>query len=107
MNTPRVSRSLHQALGPAVAVISLLLLASCDDDDNNPSSTTVDRGEKTPTTLGRADDAPGIVFTITGVAGASGGDGSFQVGDRVAVTFTIKKKNGAWWRIDDFSTAGR
>src|SRR5437660_1633605 len=44
--------------------------------------------------LAKWQDLPGAVATITAVTGASGADGTFQVGDTVSVAFTLKNQAG-------------
>jgi hypothetical protein len=44
--------------------------------------------------LGAAQDLPGLVVQIVSLGGASGPGGVFQIGDTVAVTFTVRTKAG-------------
>jgi OmcA/MtrC family decaheme c-type cytochrome len=97
-------RPQHESFSAVGAVLALALLAGCNNSDSSTPSSTVDRGENTSTVVARTDDAPGVVIAITALAGASGEGGSFQVGDRVSVTFTIKKNNGSWWNIGEFAS---
>ncbi|MBI2900860.1 MAG: hypothetical protein HYY17_11805, partial [Planctomycetes bacterium] len=50
--------------------------------------------QATDTTLDEAEDLPGCVLAITALSGGSGTGGNFQVGDKITVTFTIKKNDG-------------
>jgi OmcA/MtrC family decaheme c-type cytochrome len=47
----------------------------------------------TRTLLDPAENLPGVNVTILGVSGQSGADGSFQVGDRLSVRFTVTKND--------------
>jgi OmcA/MtrC family decaheme c-type cytochrome len=62
-------------------------------------------GEPTDTHIGRGESAPGLIVTIVSVDGASGADGTFQVGDTVRVTFTLTKNDGSAWMLSEMSTA--
>ncbi len=44
--------------------------------------------------LDRRADLPGAVLTLVALGGASGADGTFQVGDRPIVTFTLRRHDG-------------
>lgn len=96
-------RPVRPSLATSAPVVLLAMLAACGSSSSPSSSTVVDRGPKATTTLTRADATPTITIAITGLSGASGIDGSFAVGDRVSVTFTIKKTDGKFWRADDFA----
>jgi hypothetical protein len=89
------------------AGVLLGLLAGCNGSNSSPATMVFGpNGPRTPTTVDRAADAPGIVLEIRSITGASGADGTFQVGDRPVVTFTARKNGGSSWRLDDF-TLGR
>lgn len=62
-----------------------------------PSPTTV--------SLNRTQNLPGMNVVITGVSGASGANGAFQVGDYPSVTFTIKNDQGADLPIFELNSA--
>jgi OmcA/MtrC family decaheme c-type cytochrome len=46
------------------------------------------------TALGEGDDLPGVVLQILSVAGGSGPNGNFEIGDTVSVTYTVRTKAG-------------
>jgi hypothetical protein len=60
-----------------------------------PTSNVVDPGE----------DAPAIVVTIEGLAGASGSDGSFRPGDRLTVVFALEQADGTDWGLAEMDSA--
>lgn len=68
------------------------------------SGTNTDEGITSGTTLTLADDAPGIVLAVTAVGGQTGPNGTFRVGDRPAITFTVKKRNGAFWNLSEMGS---
>ncbi len=47
-----------------------------------------------PIVVGPDDPLPGVVAVITGLAGATGPDGTFQPGDAIAVTYTVRTDAG-------------
>jgi OmcA/MtrC family decaheme c-type cytochrome len=55
----------------------------------------------TATILDPSQDPPGVVIAITGVSGATGSGGTFQAGDALTVTFTIKKRDGSSWKLSE------
>src|SRR6185369_8367878 len=55
----------------------------------------------TATILDPSQDAPGVVIAITGVSGATGSGGTFQAGDTLTVTFTVKKSDGSPWKLSE------
>jgi Cytochrome c7 and related cytochrome c len=59
----------------------------------------------TNTVLQQGDTPPGVQLAILSVQGASGLDGSFQVGDHLKVTFTVKKNDGTSWMLSEMSSA--
>jgi hypothetical protein len=59
----------------------------------------------TSTELHQGDTPPGVHLAILSVQGASGADGTFQVGDHLKVTFTIKKNDGTSWMLSELSSA--
>ncbi len=61
--------------------------------------------DSTASALGEFDPSPGVNLEILAVTGASGADGSFQAGDTLHVTFTLKQDDGTAWSLSDMSSA--
>lgn len=59
----------------------------------------------TPTALLKGQSLPGVVIAVTSVTGATGAGGAFQVGDRPAVRFTVKKNDGAALNLSELNSA--
>src|SRR5688572_24993884 len=80
-------------------------LGSCEGDEGEqgPKGDPGDPGG-TETELSRTEDPPGIVVEILELKGASGGDGTFQVGNRIKVKFSAKKNDGTDWDLAEFSS---
>ncbi|MFO1053098.1 MAG: cytochrome c3 family protein [Planctomycetota bacterium] len=84
------------------------VLAACHDSNNSSNN---NQGPFTPdwpaaeTALQRGDATPGMSLEILSVTGGSDANGGFQVGDTVKVTFTVKKNDGTWWRLDELPFA--
>ena len=55
----------------------------------------------TPTVVARGDDPPGITITVVALSGGTGPKGSFRVGDRISVRFTIEKDDGSPWDLSE------
>jgi OmcA/MtrC family decaheme c-type cytochrome len=55
--------------------------------------------------LHQGDTPPGVKFVILSVDGASGADGTFQVGDHVKVSYTLKKNDGTAWMLSEMSSS--
>jgi hypothetical protein len=84
--------------------LSLALAAGCGDGSDGatggvgpegtegPSGTD---GGQAPAGLDEFSPLPGVVVELLRVAGASGADGTFQVGDTLSVTFRLKYGNGS------------
>src|SRR5262249_4481955 len=53
--------------------------------------------------LTKFDDAPGVVLTVTKLAGGTGSGGAFKSGDRPVVTWTATKTSGQSWTLPDLS----
>ncbi len=91
----------------ALALTSLLLVVACND--SNPAAPPPPSiklpGEKTPTQLARDAEVPGITLEVLEVTGGTAAGGNFRSGDTVAVRFSLKKKDGTLWRIDEFANA--
>lgn len=68
------------------------------------SGTNVDSGITSNPNLTIANNAPGVVLAVTQVKGATGPGGHFKVGDKPAVTFTIKKTSGATWHLSEMAS---
>lgn len=62
-------------------------------------------GEVTETELGKDEDAPGVNVEILSVDGASGANGTFQVGNSISVTFALTKDDGSAWMLSEMTTA--
>ena len=95
--------SLPRLLLLAGAGMLLLGFAACNNSNDSAEANTIPSIPSTPNALVRGQDVPGIAVQVTNVKGASGSDGTFRVGDHVAVTFTVKKKDGSAWLLADFS----
>jgi hypothetical protein len=65
-----------------------------DGEGSVPPDTELDPGE----------ELPGLVLTIQEVAGASGVDGTFQIGDVLAVSFTLGRRDGTEVRLEHLDT---
>jgi len=70
--------------------------------DTGPAGST---GSGTPTDneLNATESGPGIELAIVSINGASGLDGTFQIGDQMSLTFTAKKDDGSDWDLTEFS----
>jgi hypothetical protein len=70
--------------------------------DTGPAGST---GPGTPTDneLNGTESAPGVHLSVLSVDGASGLDGTFQVGDTISLTFTAEKDDGTDWDLAEFS----
>jgi hypothetical protein len=100
--TDRSKRHLvHLALVVALAP----WLAACEGDEGpqGPKGDPGDPGGNSDE-LSPEEDPPGINVEILSVSGASGSDGSFQVGNQVRVTYTVKKDDGTAWDLAELST---
>jgi hypothetical protein len=105
---PASSSMLPTASWSAVLLV-LLGLAGCGGSTGpagpaGSDATISDGGITTGTTLTGADNSPGVVLDVTSVAGATGPSGTFKVGDRPKVTFTIKKTNGNAWHLSELAS---
>ena len=70
--------------------------------DTGPAGST---GSGTPTDneLNATESAPGIELSLLSIDGATGLDGTFQIGDHMSLTFTAKKSDGSDWDLAEFS----
>jgi OmcA/MtrC family decaheme c-type cytochrome len=102
-----------QAPFPSAGRIALVfalaaLLGACSGSDGSDGKDGAP-GEiippKTPTVLSRGENSPGVNVAILSLSGAGNSDGSFKVGDRPSVTFTLKKDDGSTWDIKEMSRA--
>ncbi|MBI2930374.1 MAG: hypothetical protein HYY16_01875 [Planctomycetes bacterium] len=107
----RLLLSLRAAVVLTATCLAVLpLMGGCvkDGDDGaqglpgqpgQPGSTVV----ASPTDVGLelGEDMPGLVLDITGVSGGTGTGGNFLSGDKIAVTFTIKKKDGSSFSLSE------
>ncbi|HTF89544.1 MAG TPA: cytochrome c3 family protein [Planctomycetota bacterium] len=91
----------------ACAAYALLLLSACNGSDGSDGAPGAPAPtQNTNTVLTPQENAPGVVVSIVSIDGASGADGSFQVGDTISVNFRLQKNNGDDWNISEMS-AGR
>ncbi|MFN0008675.1 MAG: multiheme c-type cytochrome [Planctomycetota bacterium] len=83
-----------------------MILAGCagDDGDQGPPGPP-GGGGLTDTELDLDEDSPGVEVVVLSIDGASGADGTFQVGDRVSVTFELRKDDGSLWELSEMTTA--
>lgn len=58
-----------------------------------------DEDEPTDDELERGEAVPGIELAVVSLTGASGADGSFQVGDRITVEYSLQKSDGSAWPL--------
>jgi hypothetical protein len=95
-NSPR--RSIRRLLTLLPATFLLFSLPSCDGDNGLPGNDGAQGppGESTDTQLGRRDLLPGLNISVVSLSGGSfvGDPGHFKVGDKIKVTFTVKKDDG-------------
>ena len=68
-----------------------LAFAACHSSNDSPPTI----GTAAEPTVGTADSLPGVVITIGAVRGGSGTGGAAQVGDLLAVDFTVRTGAGA------------
>ena len=106
--TPKSPRRSTRAVAGVLLALGPWWIAACEGDtgDTGPAGPPGDPGsDPTPTDLALDEDAPGIQVDIIAVDGASGADGTFQVGDTVRVTFTVHKDDGSDWEdLAEFSS---
>ena len=90
----------------ASCTAGFLLLAFACDGDRGPAGPpgSAASGPVTSTVLARNEDAPAIIVSIQGLSGASGPNGTFQVGDLIAVHFTLTKDDGTRWEAREMSS---
>lgn len=60
-------------------------------------------GGATDNELHATEDGPGINISVLSIDGASGLDGTFQVGDTISMTFSVTKDDGSDWHLSEFS----
>jgi OmcA/MtrC family decaheme c-type cytochrome len=97
----------------SVSIVALsifaIALAACSGSDGatGPQGPPGSPGGSGPTdtTLAQGDSPSGVNVAIVSVLGASGSDGTFQVGDHPKVTFTLKKGDGTAWMLSEMSSA--
>lgn len=98
----------------AACLTAIILLAGCSGSsgDTGPSGAQGPPGvpgdpapepEPDPTdpNLGETDPLPGVVMTITGLSGATGANGAFQVGDTISMTCTLTKGDGSYLGMEE------
>jgi hypothetical protein len=86
-------------------------LAGCtveDGDQGLPGApgNTIIATPTTPNAIQEGQDLPGVVLAVTALGGASGPGGAFQAGDRISVTFTLKKRNGQNLLASELDSSG-
>jgi hypothetical protein len=99
--TTKKKGSMGSGLAAAVLIAMAVGLAGCgkNGSDGAAGAAGAPGAPGTPaaptpirTDLGPAEDLPGLAINIVGVTGATGAGGSFAVGDKIAVNFTVKTK---------------
>ncbi|HVS09899.1 MAG TPA: hypothetical protein VMS76_08480, partial [Planctomycetota bacterium] len=86
----------------AAVLLGALLLSGCGSDGSDGSPGTP---APTPTKLAKGEAPPGVIVAIIGLSGATGGGGTFQVGDNIEVRFTVKKRDGGPWKLSEMALA--
>ena len=87
------------------ALTGLLATAGCEGATGPPGPAgPAGENPTTPTVIGRSDDAPRVIVAIQGLSGASGAAGTFEVGDRISVHFTLTKEDGSSWSAKEMSS---
>lgn len=106
-------RSLRPTQPPRSLTLSLMLalplaFAGCnyDDGDDGKPGPPPQNGGMVDDDLDPDEDPPGIRVEILSIQGGSGAGGSFQVGDKVRVRYSLKMDAGMDWPIDQL-TRGR
>ena len=84
-----------------LAVTSIVL--GCNGDSGAAGPPGHSGAEPTETELLATEDGPGINISVLSVDGASGLGGTFQVGDQISMTFSVKKDDGSDWHLSEFS----
>jgi hypothetical protein len=94
----------HAAARVLAALVLGAVLAGCEHRGarGRPGPPGADGGGGgTPSVLAPHEDPPGVVVEVLSVQGASGFDGTFQVGDHVRVAFSLKHLDGTPWALDE------
>jgi putative ABC transport system permease protein len=101
------SKGLRLRLPISLALVAAPMLATGCSGSNGSQGPAGPPGDGSPTDthLGRGESAPGVKVGIVSVDGATGADGTFQVNDKVRVTFTLKKNDGKSWMLSEMTTA--
>jgi OmcA/MtrC family decaheme c-type cytochrome len=81
-------------------LVALILFAAagCRGSKGTPGAAGAGAGSDPSsgsTVLTAQENLPGVVIEIVSVSGQSGAQGAYEVGDRIAVTFTVKKNDGS------------
>ncbi len=100
----------RRGIGLGLLLVGLVPFTVGCEGDEGPQGEPGPPGDpasgEEPTDLSPEEDPPGIVVEILSVDGASGGGASWQVGDVLSVTFTVKKDDGEDWEsLTEFSSA--
>ena len=103
--TPASSRK--TLLSTCALLLPLLALAACSGSNGSAGPTGPQGppgdGSGTSTTLDRGQALPGINVAIVSLGGASGASGAFQVGDHLALTFSVTKTDGTNWNLSEMN----
>jgi len=104
-------KPLHHRHRWLMAVLSAAILGAslgCSSEGDQGPAGADGSSDPAPidTVLDKTQDVPGVVVRITGLYGASGADGTFQVGDRIEVEFTVKMDDGTDIPIDELDFLG-
>ncbi len=92
-------RILHRWVVPTL--LASLVAAGCSGKDGKNGQPGTSPVTPTSDKLEPADNAPGIQVQILGLGGATGAGGNFMVGNRLSVTFSVKKDDGTNWDLSE------
>lgn len=102
MKTKHGKKPLGAIFSAGALAVLLAALAGCEGDtgDTGPPGPPGDSAD-TPSDLDLDENSPGIDLAIAELSGGSGPNDTFQPGDRIAVTFTLKKNDGSAWKLEE------
>lgn len=90
-----VIRALHvPAIFVTAAIAVSAMVGGCAKNGNDGAQGLPGSTSPSDSNLQPSQDLPGVVITVLGVSGASRAGGQFQVGDVMAVNFTVKRNDG-------------
>jgi OmcA/MtrC family decaheme c-type cytochrome len=104
LEIPMRSNRLPFDFRPALAALLALAFAGCSGDTGpqGPQGPPGPPGSPlTNTVLERKDDAPGVQVTVVSMTGASGAAGQFEVGDHIAIKYSLAKDDGSPWILSE------